>query len=113
MAIQTPSCNDSQWQLLFKILESLPDISTGGGGSNGTIQSGAQAIGSGIGNVAVIFPVAFASAPHVVCTVSRPAGGALIQVNVNSDQILTTGFGARLSALTPNATYILQWHAHV
>lgn len=38
MAIQTPACNDSEWQLLFKILQSLPDISTGGGGSDIIVQ---------------------------------------------------------------------------
>lgn len=32
MAIQTPSCSDSEWQLLFKILQSLPDLSASGDG---------------------------------------------------------------------------------
>lgn len=155
MAIQTPSCSDSEWQLLFKILQSLPDISTGGGGSAiivqdegvqltaalaqlnfvgagvtatavgndvtvtvpgssaGTLQSGAQAIAAGGFVVTVVFPVAFVGVPKVVCTMSRPSGSALIQLNINSETILATGFTARLSAMTPDATYILQWMAHL
>lgn len=155
MAIQTPACNDSEWQLLFKILQSLPDISTGGGGSDiivqdegvqltaalaqmnfvgagvtatavgnnvtvtvpgssaGVLQSGAQAIGAGVFTVVVVFPIVFAGVPKVVCTMSRPTGGAAIQLNINSETILATGFSARLTAMTPDATYIMQWHAHL
>lgn len=154
MAIQTPACSDSEWQLLFKILQSLPDISGGGGSaiiaqdegititnamaqinfvgagvtatavgndvtvtvpgsSAGTLQSGTQAATVGVANVVVVFPVAFAGVPKVVCTMSRPTGSALIQLNINSDTIGAAGFTARLSAMPPDGTYILQWMAHL
>lgn len=35
MAIQTPACSDSEWQLLFKILQSLPDVGGAGGPPSG------------------------------------------------------------------------------
>lgn len=75
------------------------------------VQNGSQAIGSAATSIAVVFPYAFGSAPHVVATLSRPAGGSLIQANVNSDSVTTAGFTAELSATTPNANYKLEWMA--
>lgn len=81
--------------------------------TSANLQSGAQAIPVATTTQAVVFPTAFASAPHVVCSMSRPAGGVAIQLNINSNTIATTGFSVRLSAATPDGTYILQWMAHI
>lgn len=40
MAFETPVCNDSQWDLLRKILLSLPSISGGGGGGGDVFLAG-------------------------------------------------------------------------
>lgn len=46
MAIPEPSCNDSQWQLLFKILQGLPDI--GGAAGTGDVVGPAGAVDGNI-----------------------------------------------------------------
>ena len=154
MAIQTPGCCDSEWQLLYKILQSLPDISTGGGGSDisvsdegvlltsgvtsfdfvgagvtatavgnavtvtiagggaGTLQSGSQDIGSGVDTISVVFPVAYAAAPVVVATMSRPAAENLIELNIDQASITVAGFTASLSSTTASANYKIKWMAN-
>lgn len=47
MAIQTPGCCDSEWQLLYKILQSLPDIS-GGGGSAISVENEGTLLTAGV-----------------------------------------------------------------
>lgn len=189
MAIQTPSCCDSEWQLLYKILQSLPDISGGGGGSvsvenegvqitagvtnfdfvgagvtatavgndvtvtiaggtgdvvgpasavddriatfdgatgkliqdsgvlisavvtNTTLQAGNQAIGSGVETISVVFGTAFAVAPVVVATISRPVAENLIDCNIDEASVTTAGFTASLTSTTGSANYKLKWMA--
>lgn len=78
-----------------------------------TIQKKSQAIGSGVDAISVVFPSAFASAPVVVASVSRPAGSDMIFVNIDEASITTTGFTAQLSSTTPDANYKLKWFADV
>lgn len=111
MAFQTPACNDSQWELLFKILQSLPSISTGGG-TTSTLQSGQQAIANGADTVSVVFPTVFAAVPDVTVTISRPSGEALIPVNINQDSLTVTGFTAELGGTTPSGNYFIHWFAN-
>lgn len=148
MAIQTPGCCDSEWQLLYKILQSLPDISGGGGGTgdvvgpavavnndialfdgvtgklikdsgvlisslvtNTTLQAASQDIGNGVDTISVVFGTAFAAAPVVVGTISRPVAENLIEVNIDQASITTLGFTASLSATTGSANYKLKWMA--
>lgn len=107
MAIQTPGCCDTEWQLLYKILQSLPDI---GGGGN--VQSGQEPIANGAESVSVTFLTAYDVAPDVVVTISRPSGENLITVNVDSDSVTTTGFSASLGAATGSGNYVLNWMAN-
>lgn len=185
MAIQTPSCCDSEWQLLFKILQSLPDIGGGGtdiivedegvvitagvtsfdfvgagvtataigndvtitipadvvgpagavddriatfDGASGkliqdsgvlissivtttTLQSGSQAIGAGVETISVVFGTAFAVAPVVIASMSRPVAENLLFVNIDEASITTLGFTATISGITGSANYRLKWMA--
>ena len=110
MPIQTPSCCDTQYQLIFKILESLPFISGGGGTS--TLQSGSQNIGSGVETISVVFPVAFAATPDVVISISRPVDENLIYANIDDASLTATGFTVSLGAATGSANYKLKWMAN-
>ena len=191
MAFQTPGCCDSEWQLLYKILQSLPDISGGGGGSaisvdnegvqitagvtnfdfvgagvtatavgndvtvtipaggtgdvvgpagavddriatfdgatgkliqdsgvlissivtNTSLQAGSQAIGNGVETISVVFPVAFAVAPVIVASMSRPAAEDMISFNIDEASITVAGFTASLGSTTTSANYRLKWMA--
>lgn len=77
------------------------------------LQSGSQAIGNAQTTIAVVFPIAFASAPHVISQMGHPTGEAQIVVNVLTDTITVNGFTARFSGSTPSANYKLQWIAHI
>lgn len=79
--------------------------------SFGVIQSGRESIHDGLDTATVVFPAPFTSAPTVRVSVARPAGAPLIFANINSDSITATGFTADLSALAPDANYILMWEA--
>jgi len=110
MAIPEPSCCDGPNELLRKILLGLPDIS--GGGGSGNVQSGSQAIGSGVDTISVVFPVAYSGVPDVVISISRPVAENLIQANIDEASITTTGFTASLSATTGTANYRIKWMAN-
>lgn len=150
MAIQTPACCDTEWQLLYKILLSLPSI--GGGGSSisvsdegtllttgvtsfnfvgsgvvatnvgnavtvtvsgsSTLQSGSQDIGSTVDTISVVFPIAYAAAPTVIASMSRPVAENLIYANIDQASITTTGFTASLSSTTGSANYKIKWIAN-
>lgn len=107
MPIQSPSCCDTEWQLLYKILQSLPFISGGGGTS--TLQSGEQPIGNGVDTISVVFPTAYAVAPDVVISISRPVAENLIEANIDKASITATGFTVSLGATTGSANYVLTW----
>lgn len=224
MAIESPGCCDTEWQLLYKILASLPDINTGGGGgsaiavldegvlltagvtsfnftgsgitatavgtlvtvnvpvgtgdvvgpavsvnndiaafngvtgklikdsgvdvttvvvgpalavlnniatyngitgkiikdsginvasvvTNSTLQSGSEAIGSGVDTISVVFPTAFGVIPNVVVSISRPVAENMIEVNIDEASISGAGFTCSLGAATGSANYKLKWMA--
>lgn len=75
------------------------------------IQAGSQNIGSGVDTISVVFPVAFAVAPVVVASMSRPVAEGLIEFNIDQASITTTGFTASLGATTGSANYKLKWMA--
>lgn len=79
--------------------------------TNTSFQAGSQAIGSGVDTISVVFPTAFAVAPVVVASISRPVAEGLIQVNIDEASITTLGFTASLSATTGSANYRLKWMA--
>lgn len=81
-------------------------------GATSTLQSGSQDIGSGVDTIAVVFPVAYAVAPVVVISMSRPVAESLIFVNIDQASITTLGFTASLSATTGSANYKLKWMAN-
>lgn len=80
------------------------------GGSS--IQSGNQAIGSGVDTISVVFPVAFAAAPDVIISISRPVAENLIYANVDRASVTTAGFTASLGSTTGSANYELTWIAN-
>lgn len=79
--------------------------------TNTTLQAGSQAIGIGLATVSVVFPVAFAAAPVVLVSISRPAAENLIRVNVDEASVTVAGFSATLSAGVGSANYKLKWMA--
>lgn len=81
-------------------------------GGTSTLQSGSQAIGSGVDTISVVFPVAFAGVPDVVISISRPVAENLIQANIDEASITVNGFTASLGAATGSANYILKWMAN-
>lgn len=109
------NCGDSIWDLLKKILDRLNEMTGGGGGGGGTSNAvmGEQSIGIGVDFVDVVFAVPFASAPHVVASISRPAGQFLIEMNVNQDSITAAGFRAELSATTPTTDFVIHYVASI
>jgi len=143
MAIQTPSCCDSEWQLLFKILQSLPDIGDVTGPDSATdnniavfdgatgklikdsgvsifdvittsdLQSGSTDIGNGVDTISVVFGTAFSGVPAVVVSISRPAGEDMISVNLDEASITAAGFTASLGATTASANYKIKWMAKI
>lgn len=98
-------------QEIFDRLQQVIEAVIAGAGSD--IESGSQAIANGAGTVSVVFPVAFAGVPNVVVTISRPANGDLLQVNLDENSITAAGFTAAFSDVTPNGNYLLKWIATV
>ena len=111
MAIPTPLCSDSQWDLLRKILLGLPDIVPAPPVAS-TLQSGSQAIASGADVACVIFPTPFVGIPNVVATLSRDAADPVMELNIDEDSITATGFCVTLGGTTINANYVIQWMAN-
>lgn len=109
------NCSDSPRDLLFKILVRLNEMTGGGGSGTGTSNAvmGQQAIGAGVDFVDVVFAVPFASAPHVVVSLSRPTGEFILSVNVNQNSITAAGFRAELGATTPTANYVIHYVASI
>lgn len=108
MAHQIPACNDSQWDLLRKILLTLNETPT----SVSTLQSGSQAIADGVDVACVIFPTPFVGIPNVVATLSRDAVDPVMELNIDEDSITATGFCVTLGGTTINANYVIQWMAN-
>lgn len=73
MAIQTPSCCDTEWQLLYKILQSLPDIS-GGGGDNISVENEGVQIAAIVTNFDFVGAGVTATAVGNDVTVTIPGG---------------------------------------
>jgi len=109
--METPKCCDTQWELIYKILLSLPDI-VPIPPTPSTLQTGVQSIGSGVSTISVVFPTAYASAPTVLGSISRPVAEDLIMMNIDQASITTTGFTATLSGTTTSANYKLNWMAN-
>lgn len=84
----------------------------GGGGSSSAPYAGTQTLASGIASQAIVFSVALASLPAVVCWISNSNSAANIITSQGSD-ISTAGFTAQLSSTTPDTTYTLNWIASV
>lgn len=113
-------CNASEWDLLVMILEQdqatfdrmqqVIQVIQENGGS--TLQSGSQDIPLGVDTVSVVFPVAFASVPDIVATMSRPVAEGLIELNIDEASITVNGFTASLGATTGSANYKLKWMAN-
>lgn len=82
-----------------------------GGGSSTTVKGGVTSIPSGATSVTIAFGFTFASAPSVRVTIGRPAGSPLVQANVNTDSITTTGCTVALSVATPDGNYKAEWEA--
>lgn len=82
------------------------------GATASTLQSGSQAIGSGVDTISVVFPVAYAVAPIVVASISRPVAENLIEFNIDEASITVNGFTASLGASTGSANYKLKWMAN-
>lgn len=76
-----------------------------------TLQSGSQAIGTGVDTISVVFPTPFSVAPVVVATMSRPVAESLIELNIDEASITALGFTASLSASTGSVNYRLKWMA--
>lgn len=76
-----------------------------------TLQSGSQAIGSGVDTISVVFGTAFAVAPTVVASISRPVAENLVEFNIDEASITVNGFTASLGATTGSANYKLKWMA--
>jgi hypothetical protein len=106
MSFPTPSCCDTEWQLIYKILLGLPEI---GGGSD--VEAGSHAISNGASSVSVVFPTPFASAPVVNATVMRPAGNNNVYCDIDTASVTVLGFTATLSSAAPNGNYKLNWIA--
>lgn len=81
-------------------------------GGASSLQSGSQAIGSGVDTISVVFPVAFGAAPDVIISVSRPVAENLIHANIDSASVTAAGFTASLGATTGSANYVLTWIAN-
>lgn len=81
-------------------------------GSSSSVQSGTQDIGNGVDTISVVFPVAFATAPDVVVSISRPSGENLVFANINEASITVNGFTAELSGTTTSANFKLKWMAN-
>lgn len=79
--------------------------------TNTTLQSGSQAIGSGVDTISVVFGTVFASPPVVISTISRPSAEGIILVNIDEASITVAGFTASLTGLTGSANYRLKWMA--
>lgn len=84
---------------------------TVGCGAGANLQSGSQAIGSGLDTVSVVFPVAYAAVPTVVVSLSRPAADPIMEVNIDEASITVNGFTASLGGTTVDANYRLKWMA--
>lgn len=80
-------------------------------GGSSSMQAGNQNIGSAVDTISVVFPVAFAVAPVVVATISRPVAENLIECNIDQASITVNGFTVSLSATTGTANYKLKWMA--
>lgn len=81
------------------------------GGLSGS-QFGSQAITNGADTVSVVFAEAFDAVPSSIrVSISRPTGGDIITVNVNSDSITAAGFTCDLGNNVPNGNYTLEWEA--
>lgn len=81
-------------------------------GATSSVQSGSQAIGSGVDTISVVFPVAFGAAPDVIISISRPVAENLIHANIDSASVTAAGFTASLGATTGSANYVLTWIAN-
>lgn len=81
-------------------------------GATSSVQSGNQAIGSGVDFISVVFPVAFAVAPDVIISVSRPVAENLIYANVDKASVTPLGFTASLGSTTGSTNYELTWIAN-
>lgn len=113
MAIQTPGCCDDTWTLLFKILQSLPDIS-GGGGSPVSVENEGVQITAGVTNLDFVGAGVTASAVGNDVTVTIGATGDVVgpAVAVNNDLALFDGVtgklikdsGVLVSSLVTNTT---------
>lgn len=84
----------------------------GGGGGGAAPYAGTQALASGVSSQAIVFTIALASTPSVVCMLSSSNAAASI-ITVNGTGISTAGFTANLGATTPDNTYTLNWIASV
>lgn len=76
-----------------------------------TLQSGSQIIGAGVETISVVFGTAFALAPTVVASMSRPVAENLLFVNIDEASITVAGFTATISGITGSANYRLKWMA--
>jgi hypothetical protein len=68
-------------------------------------------IDSGDDEVVVTFSVPFSGTPVIVTTMQIPAGGDRITAEVVDGTVSSSGFTAKLSAVTPGVGYKLSWIA--
>lgn len=109
MPIQVPECCDSQYELIRKILLSLPSIS--GGGGDESLESGSERVVNGSSTLCIVFPTPFTSIPNIVVSLSRNVSDPVLEINIDEDSITVNGFCVTLSGAVTTENYVVHWMA--